>query len=53
MDDDASWTRLFLVRHGAVERAWRGRIYGDLDVPLSAAGEAQARRIAAILRPEL
>ena len=38
-----SRTRVHLVRHGAVHEAWRGRLYGDLDVPLSPLGERQAR----------
>jgi broad specificity phosphatase PhoE len=39
-------TRLFLVRHGEVDSHWHGRIYGSLDVPLSAAGREEARRAA-------
>jgi hypothetical protein len=42
-------TRLLLVRHGAVANSWSERIYGRLDVPLSPAGEAEARTIAAAL----
>jgi len=38
--------RLHLVRHGAVAAPWSTRIYGDLDVPLSAAGRDEARRAA-------
>jgi len=45
-------TRLFLVRHGAVASAWKGRIYGCLDVPLSEAGEAEARAAALELADE-
>ena len=33
-----SGLRLWLLRHAEVDEAWRGRAYGDLDVPLSAAG---------------
>ncbi len=43
-------TRLFLVRHGEVAPEWSGRIYGCMDVPLSATGEEQARRAAQRLR---
>jgi broad specificity phosphatase PhoE len=42
--------RLFVLRHGAVDDAWHGRIYGSLDVPLSAEGRDQARRAARRLR---
>ena len=42
-------TRLFLFRHGEVDAAWRGRIYGDLDVPLSEKGEQESREAAARL----
>jgi len=38
--------RVFLVRHGEVDRAWQGRIYGALDVPLSPAGRAESARVA-------
>jgi probable phosphoglycerate mutase len=45
-------TRLCLVRHG--ETAWNaeGRVQGQLDIPLSAAGRAQARAVAAALAGE-
>lgn len=43
-------TRLFLVRHGEVEVAWRGRIYGSLDVPLSEHGRTEGIRVACALR---
>jgi probable phosphoglycerate mutase len=45
-------TRLCLVRHG--ETAWNaeGRIQGQLDIPLSDAGLAQARAVAAALGEE-
>jgi broad specificity phosphatase PhoE len=39
-------TRIHLVRHGRVEDAWRGRIYGDLEVGLAPEGEEEARRAA-------
>jgi len=45
-------TRVFLVRHGAVDPAWHGRIYGALDVPLSAAGRDEARAAAERLAHE-
>jgi broad specificity phosphatase PhoE len=38
-------TRLHLVRHGAVGDAWDDRVYGQMDVPLSAEGEAQAEAL--------
>ena len=47
---------LWLVRHAEVDAAWRGRAYGDLDVPLSSDGilasdaMAEAFRGAAIAR---
>jgi probable phosphoglycerate mutase len=45
-------TRLCLVRHG--ETAWNaeGRVQGQLDVPLSDVGLAQARAVAQVLRKE-
>lgn len=45
-------TRLCLVRHG--ETAWNaeGRVQGQLDIPLSATGRAQARAVAAALAGE-
>lgn len=45
-------TRLCLVRHG--ETAWNAerRIQGQIDVPLSATGHAQARATANALAPE-
>ncbi len=49
MDDGVSSTRFYLVRHGHVDEAWQGLIYGDLDAPLSAAGKFEARRVAEML----
>ena len=45
-------TRLVLVRHG--ETAWNAehRVQGQLDVPLNAAGLAQARAVAKVLGEE-
>ena len=45
-------TTLCLVRHG--ETAWNaeGRVQGQLDIPLSDTGLAQARAVAAVLRNE-
>src|SRR5205814_1635373 len=42
-------TRLWMVRHG--ETAWnaQGRVQGQLDIPLSELGHAQARALAAAL----
>lgn len=45
-------TRFFWIRHGRVADAWQGRIYGDLDVPLSEAGKEEARRAAGRLEAE-
>ena len=47
-----SVTRLCLVRHG--ETAWNaeGRVQGQLDVPLSATGLAQARAVSSALARE-
>jgi probable phosphoglycerate mutase len=47
-----SSTRLCIVRHG--ETAWNaeGRVQGQLDVPLSETGLAQARAVAAVLAGE-
>tara|TARA_R110002072_G_scaffold19443_20_gene72072 strand:- start:1622 stop:2242 length:621 start_codon:yes stop_codon:yes gene_type:complete len=42
-------TRIHLFRHGAVAAPFAGRIYGDLDVPLSEAGEAESWAAAATL----
>ena len=42
-------TRLVLIRHGEVEAAWRRRIYGSQDVPLSELGMRQAKTAAAHL----
>ena len=39
-------SRLVLVRHAEPEESARGRCYGSLDVGLSPAGRAQARRLA-------
>jgi probable phosphoglycerate mutase len=45
-------TRLCLIRHG--ETAWNaeGRVQGQLDIPLSPAGLAQAKAVAAALKGE-
>lgn len=40
---------VYLVRHGEVDPAWRGRIYGGLDIELSATGRAEARDGARVL----
>ena len=49
----AASTRIFLIRHGEVDEAWQGRIYGCLDVPLSPRGSEQARDSAERLAGEL
>lgn len=41
--------RVYLIRHGEVDEAWRERIYGRLDVPLSRRGLEQAQRVAELL----
>lgn len=38
--------RLILIRHGAVDEAWKDRIYGRVDVALSKVGEEEARSVA-------
>jgi broad specificity phosphatase PhoE len=38
--------RVYLVRHGEVEDAWRGKVYGCHDVALSDKGELEARSAA-------
>ncbi len=40
---------IWLVRHGRVDAAWRGRAYGNLEVPLSPEGEQDTLRLAAAL----
>jgi probable phosphoglycerate mutase len=42
-------TRFFLIRHGEVESAWQGRVYGSLDVPLSDRGLRDGSRVASDL----
>jgi len=42
-------TRLVLIRHGQVEEAWRGLIYGSHDVELSELGRQEARAAARLL----
>ncbi|MEZ6017486.1 MAG: histidine phosphatase family protein [Planctomycetota bacterium] len=51
LDATPHTTRIYLIRHGEVDDAWRDRIYGRLDVPLSARGHEQCVRIAAALAP--
>ncbi|QDU84990.1 Phosphoserine phosphatase 1 [Planctomycetes bacterium Pla163] len=48
MSTDAT-TRLYLIRHGEVDPAWRGRIYGGLEVELSEFGRREAFASAACL----
>lgn len=38
------------MRHAEVHEDWQDRAYGDLDVPLSAVGEAETRELAARFR---
>ena len=44
--------RLLLIRHGNVQRRYRGLCYGQSDVPLSPIGRFQARRLAWALSKE-
>ncbi|HET6203726.1 MAG TPA: histidine phosphatase family protein [Planctomycetota bacterium] len=39
-------TRIFWIRHGEVDASWSGRVYGDLDVPLSKRGRLQSKEVA-------
>jgi probable phosphoglycerate mutase len=39
-------SRFYLIRHGAVDERWQGRIYGALEVPLSPLGEGESRMLA-------
>jgi broad specificity phosphatase PhoE len=41
--------RFVLVRHARVSDSWKGRIYGNLDVPLSPEGEEHSIRVAGLL----
>jgi len=52
MESRPESTRLWLIRHGAVDEAWAGRIYGGLDVPLATRGRSQAERVARELADE-
>ena len=45
--------RLFLLRHGEVEPAWRDRLYGAHDIELSPRGCVEAREAAERLRNEV
>ena len=47
-----SAVRLCIVRHGETEWNAAGRVQGQLDVPLSPVGLAQARAVAAVLGKE-
>jgi len=49
IEPESADTRLHLIRHGRVADEWHGRIYGDLDVPLSPEGERELERAAAAL----
>ncbi len=41
-----SGTSVWLVRHAEVHADWKGKAYGDLDVPLSDEGEARTAELA-------
>lgn len=45
-------TRICLVRHGETEWNAAGRVQGQLDIPLSSVGHAQARAVAEALAAE-
>lgn len=45
-------TRLLLVRHAEPDESVRGRCYGSLDVPLSAAGLRRAAALGELLRDD-
>lgn len=44
-----SGVELWLARHAEVHEDWRGKVYGNLDVPLSADGLARTRELAGAL----
>jgi alpha-ribazole phosphatase/probable phosphoglycerate mutase len=44
--DPSQRLRLYLIRHGEVEGAEEGRVFGQTDVPLSERGLEQSRRLA-------
>lgn len=50
--DTAAATTLLLVRHGQTDSNIRGLLHGQVDVPLTPLGSAQARAIAARLGHE-
>ena len=47
--DSRQQTRIHCVRHGRVSRKWHGKVYGQLDVGLSDAGQLEAQRAATSL----
>lgn len=49
-DANAPSVTVHLARHGEVDAAWRGTVYGRLDAPLSARGLAQSRAMARALQ---
>jgi broad specificity phosphatase PhoE len=49
VDGPSRSTRVLLLRHGRVAEQWESRIYGGMDVPLSAAGCEEAKRVARLL----
>lgn len=49
LPDRGAATRLLLVRHEETDESMRGRCYGHLDVPLSAAGRQRAEELGTVL----
>ncbi|MFH0794966.1 MAG: histidine phosphatase family protein, partial [bacterium] len=43
-------TRVYLVRHGETVYHGTGKIYGQMDIPLSPRGEEQSRELAGRLK---
>ena len=49
LPDRGGATRLLLVRHEETDESMRGRCFGHLDVPLSAAGRQRAEELGTVL----
>lgn len=50
LPDEEPATRLLVLRHGEVDAAWRGILYGQMDIPLSSHGRNQSRKTGEALR---